>query len=329
MRRTTRWHIAQARHFPHETKARARPRFSSSGVLRGPRANGPRGERRARRGAVLAGGSIRCSPGIAPPMKNFTLHLGDCLDVMRTMPNEAVDLTVTSPPYDNLRTYDGYSFNFEAIAFELWRITKTGGVVVWVVNDATVNGSKTGTSFRQALFFKEIGFNIHDTMIWNKGVFSAVGALRTRYAPVFDYMFIFSKGPPKTFNPIKDRVNKHAGKFIQGTIRNADGSRKPMSSIGKVLNNFGQRFNIWEIWPQRQKGDDKHPAPFPENLARDHILSWSSVGDTVFDPFTGSGTTGECAIKNGRIFIGSEISDKYYLMAQKRIECVCRGLNNA
>ena len=142
----------------------------------------------------------------------INLHLGDCLEVMKTFPSGIIDLTVTSPPYDNLRIYNNYSFNFEEIAKQLLRVTKDGGVVVWIVGDATINGSETGTSFRQALHFKDIGFNLHDTMIWNKGTFTAVGALSTRYAPVFEYMFVLSKGQPKTFNPIKDRQNKTFGR---------------------------------------------------------------------------------------------------------------------
>ena len=94
---------------------------------------------------------------------------GDCLEIMPTLADKSVDLTVTSPPYDNLRTYNGNSqFDFEGIAKELFRVTKDGGVVVWVVGDANINGSETGTSFRQALYFKEIGFNLHDTMIYQK-----------------------------------------------------------------------------------------------------------------------------------------------------------------
>lgn len=129
----------------------------------------------------------------------------NCLDTMSRMPDNFINLTVTSPPYDNLRDYKGYSFDFEPIADDLFRVTKQGGVVVWIVNDATVNGSETGTSFKQALYFKEIGFNLHDTMIYLKPNFSAVGALKTRYAPVFEYMFVLCKGKLKTFNPIKDK----------------------------------------------------------------------------------------------------------------------------
>jgi site-specific DNA-methyltransferase (adenine-specific) len=245
-----------------------------------------------------------------------TIIQGDCLEVMARMPNDHIDLTVTSPPYDNLRTYNGYVFNFEGIAKELYRITKDGGVVVWVVGDATIKGSETGTSFKQALYFKEIGFNLHDTMIWNKGCFSAVGALVNRYAPVFEYMFILSKGYPKTFNPIKDRKTIHGGKKVNGTVRNKDGSMKPFSK--KVtINEFSQRFNIWEQSPQRQIGG--HPAPFPEKMAEDHILSWSNEGDTILDPMAGSGTTLKMAKKNNRNFIGIEISEEYCKIATERI----------
>ena len=146
---------------------------------------------------------------------NATLYLGDCLYVMAGLPDASIALTVTSPPYDNLRTYNGTLDDWtpekwQAIIRELFRVTKQGGIVVWIVGDATINGSETGTSFRQALYAMDCGFNLHDTMIWNKGKFSAVGALRTRYAPVFEFMFVFSKGTPAVFNPIKDRINKTA-----------------------------------------------------------------------------------------------------------------------
>lgn len=247
------------------------------------------------------------------------LRLGDCLEVLRQMPDACVDLTVTSPPYDNLRTYNGYTFDFEGIARELYRVTKPGGVVVWVVGDATIKGSETGTSFRQALYFKDVcGFNLHDTMIWNKGGFSAVGALVSRYAPVHEYMFVLTKGAPKAFNPIKDRPNKHAGEALHGTIRQDDGSFRPMSNQGKRIAAFGQRFNVWEMSPVKHR--QAHPAPFPESLAADHIASWSDPGDVVLDPFLGSGTTGKMAVQMSRQFIGIEISAEYLAIASERIE---------
>ncbi len=243
---------------------------------------------------------------------------GDCVIEMSKMQAGSIDLTVTSPPYDNLRSYKGYAFDFEGTAKEIYRVTKSGGVVVWVVADATINGSETGTSFKQALFFKECGFNLHDTMIWAKPTFTAVGALVSRYAPVFEYMFVFSKGAPATFNPIKDRKNKHAGALITGTITQKDGTTKPICGQGiKKIADFGQRFNVWEI--NAPKRTNAHPAPFPETLASDHIISWSNPGDTVLDPFVGSGTTGKMAILNGRDFIGIDISPEYCELARKRI----------
>ena len=253
--------------------------------------------------------------------ENVKLHHGDCLEVMKTFDTEIIDLTVTSPPYDNLRTYEGslndWNFEkFQQIAKELYRITKEGGVVVWVVNDATIKGSETGTSFKQALYFKEIGFNLHDTMIYLKPNFSAVGALKTRYAPVFEYMFILTKGVISTFNPIKDRSCKTEGKAKSGTIRQKDGTTKRKSNEGWIQPEFGQRYNVWEISPQ----SNRHPAPFPEQLANDHIISWSNENDTVFDPFLGSGTTGKMAVINNRKFIGIERVYTYFEIAEKRIK---------
>lgn len=251
-------------------------------------------------------------------IKNGRFYLGNCLEVMKEIPDGVIDLTVTSPPYDDLRTYNGYSFDFENVAKELFRITKEGGVVVWNVNDAKINGSETGTSFKQALYFIECGFNLNDTMIWNKGGFSAVGALKSQYAPVFEFMFVFRKGSNGTFNPIKDRPNKNAGKKASGTIRQKDGSTKPMSKE-MIISEFGQRFNIWDIYPKRQKGGDAHPAPFPISLARDHIISWSNQGDLVFDPFGGSGTTACACIDLNRRWVLCEISEEYANKAVERI----------
>lgn len=258
------------------------------------------------------------------------MHQIDCLEYMKQKQDKSFDLTVTSPPYDNLRTYNQDEWNWseddwKPIIKELYRVTSEGGVVVWVVGDATVNGSETGTSFRQALWAMECGFRLHDTMIWNKGGFSAVGALRTRYAPVFEYMFVFSKSKPKTFNPIKDRPNKHAGSIASGTIRQNDGSTKPMSKVMKI-NDYGQRFNIWDISPHRQSGQSAHPAPFPENLAHDHVISWSNERDTVFDPFMGSATTAVACKKTGRNFVGTEIDPTYYKLACDRIKNVQEDL---
>jgi len=248
------------------------------------------------------------------------VHQADCLEVMKQIPDNSIDLVVTSPPYDNLRDYNGYSFDFESIAKELFRVIKEGGVVVWVVGDATVNGSETGTSFKQALYFKEIGFNLHDTMIWKKQTFTDTGSLRVRYGGVFEYMFILSKGNPNTFNPIKDRKNKLPGKKKHGTVRQVDGSLKPISSIGKKIGEYGQRFNVWEINTEVSNLKRKHPAQFPETIAQDHIKSWSNKGDIVLDPMNGSGTTTKIAYLLGRRYIGIDISEEYCQIARDRLK---------
>ena len=262
-------------------------------------------------------------------MPEYQLYLGDCVDVMSRLEDCSVDLTVTSPPYDNLRKYKGYRFDFPKIANQLYRITKEGGAVVWIVADETSNGSETCTSFRQALYFVSLGFRLHDTMIWKKQTFTDTGSLRVRYGGVFEYMFVFSKGKIKTFNPIKDRANKLPNKKKHGTVRQKDGSLKPISSIGKKVGEIGQRFNVWEINTEVSNTKRRHPAQFPEPLARDHIVSWSNEGDTVLDCFMGSGTTGKMALLNNRKFIGIEIASEYFAIAAQRIQDSIKDVEHA
>ena len=242
----------------------------------------------------------------------------DCVEGMKMLQSESVDLVITSPPYDNLRKYNGFEWNFEETAKQLYRVLKDGGVMVWIVSDATINGSETGTSFMQALRFKEIGFRLHDTMIWKKPTFTDTGSLRSRYGNVFEYMFVFAKGRCKTFNPIKDRRNKYYGEKKHGTVRQMDGSVKSISSKGKEIAKYGQRFNIWEISPEKNNKTG-HPGVFPEQIANDHIISWSNEGDVVLDCFMGSGTTAKMAMLNGRNYIGFEISKEYCDIAEQRL----------
>lgn len=250
----------------------------------------------------------------------YKLLLDDCSMAIKKIPNNVIDLTVTSPPYDNLRKYNGnieqWSFDkFKLIAKELYRVTKNGGVVVWIVNDGTVNGSETCTSFRQALYFKECGFNLYDTMIWEKP--SPAAPTHQRYYDVFEYMFVFSKGKPKTLNLLEDRKNKSAGLKSKKETRSCREDRKVRDET-RTVKEYGRRFNVWHI--SRGKNATQHPAVFPEQLANDHILSWSNEGDLVFDPFMGSGTTGKMALLNGRNFIGIEVDECYMEMAKERIE---------
>jgi len=249
---------------------------------------------------------------------------GDSVEEMKKLEEGSIDLTVTSPPYDNLRTYNGNNDLWNENVWkdtikELFRVTKDGGVVVWVVGDATIKGSETGTSFKQALWAIECGFNLHDTMIYEK-----VGVMpsNTRYPQMFEYMFVWSKGKP-TFNAIKDRKNNW-GNTKTGNIgqRQTDGSIKKRGV--KEIAEFGMRFNIWRIqneggWNNKDPLTKLHPATFPESLAHDHIISWSNEGDVVLDPFMGSGTTGKMAKQLGRNFIGIELDKEYCKIAEARI----------
>ena len=241
------------------------------------------------------------------------LIVGDCLGVMELMEPNLIDLTVTSPPYDNLRTYKGFSFDFEPIARELFRVTKPGGVVVWVVGDGTRDGSETGTSFRQALFFKECGFNLHDTMIYEK--VNYVPLTHNRYEQAFEYMFVLSKGRPKTFNPLRvaKRTTSKPGKFHQTPHSNTfTAAHSPASATAYKISP-----NIWRYSIGKDKSG--HPAVFPEQLAQDHILSWSEDGDLIFDPFLGSGTTAKMALQNNRRFVGCDVSVEYVELTKGRL----------
>jgi len=249
-----------------------------------------------------------------------TWKIGDCLELLPEIETGSIDMVLTSPPYNNLRTYGGKSnFRFEETAYELYRVIKDGGTFVWIVGDETVDGDESGTSFKQALFFKEIGFKLNDTMIWNKGGFTATGALPYRYGQVFEYMFVFTKDRIKTFNPIKDRPNKQCGAVMHSTLRQKDGTTRQCSGTGKVCPPFGQRFNIWNIYPEMSnKKRTGHPAQFSEQLARDHILSWSNEGDIVLDPFLGSGTTLAACRKTNRNGIGFEMNPDYEPLIRER-----------
>lgn len=248
-----------------------------------------------------------------------TIYNEDCLATMKRMPDNFVDLVVTSPPYDNLREYNGYSFDFESIAKELYRTTKQGGVVVWIVNDATINGSETGTSFKQALYFKEIGFNLHDTMIWQKDAIP-YDPKCFRYWQGFEYMFVLSKGKPKTCNYIKvpslnagqKKKNDYGQKRTDGTTRTDRWNSNRTIQTEKVMD------NVWYF--SSDNTNYGHPAVFPQKLVSSHIVSWSNEGDLVYDCFLGSGTTVLMAQKYKRHFVGSEISEEYFKIASNRVK---------
>lgn len=257
-------------------------------------------------------------------MDNFINSIieGNCIEIMKSFEENSIDLTLTSPPYDNLRTYKGFEFPFEEIANALFRVTKDGGIVVWVVADATINGSETGTSFKQALYFNKIGFNLHDTMIFQKK--NPIPQIyRKRYNNIFEYMFVFSKGEVKTHNLIK--VNcLHAGLELNGTTyKNYSKGEQKRNKMANPVRKEKIKGNIWEYVVGKKAEDQEakgHPAPFPCALARDHINSWTNKGDIVLDPMCGSGTTCKSACQLDRKYIGIDISPEYCELARERIK---------
>jgi site-specific DNA-methyltransferase (adenine-specific) len=261
------------------------------------------------------------------------LICGNNVDVLKTFPDNCVDLCLTSPPYDDLRAYkgkvsdkdyNGYSFPFEPLAKELYRVIKQGGVIVWIINDGTdKNGSKTGSSFKQALYFKEVGFNIHDIMFYEKNGCSFPS--KNRYYQTIEYMMVFSKGKPKTVRLIDDRKNLWAGFTSWGNQTNR-GQGDDLTVVGKspVTPDYGVRFQLWRYntgkgFTTNDEIAFKHPAIYPEALARDHIISWSNVGDVVLDPFIGSGTTAKMALLHRRCYFGIDVNQEYVDLANERL----------
>ena len=240
---------------------------------------------------------------------------GDCLEVMPLLGK--VDAVVTSPPYDNLRDYGAEFCGVDcfAVISSLQKIVTEGGVVVWNVSDQTVDGSETGTSFKQALHAIECGFRLHDTMIYIKDNVNFPESVR--YFSGFEYMFVFSKGPPATFNPIKDRPNKRSGTVMSGTDRQPDGTTVKINGHGKTIKPFGMRFNWWRMTNNGK--DTGHPAPMPYAMAYDHIESWANPHETILDPFMGSGTTLVACAKLGRKGIGIELDPDYFDIACERV----------
>jgi len=262
-----------------------------------------------------------------------TIFNQNCIEGMESLPAGCANLCVTSPPYDDLRTYnDSSKWDFEVfkeVAQSLTRVITPGGVIMWNVGDATVKGGESGSSFRQALYFmEECGLRLHDTMIYEKtGIPFAAGPKSVRYSQAFEYCFVLSKGKPKTVNIIMDKPNAWAGHTSWGAAkaRKKDGSQTNTTKKTKEIREFGARTNIWRIknsggFGQSDSNAYKHPATMPEELARGHILSWSNPNDLVIDPFMGSGTTALVAKQENRNYIGFEIDREYFEICQSRFQ---------
>lgn len=258
------------------------------------------------------------------------IHNMSNIEGMAKLPDNCIDMTVTSPPYDDLRDYsdpNAWSHEiFKKVADQLYRVTKKGGIVVWVVGDAVIKGGETGSSFKQALYFQELGFKIHDTMIYEKNG-SSFPARKdgNRYSQIFEYMFVFSKDTkPKSSKLIIDKPNRWAGftNFGKAKYRAKDGNLEERKM--KPVGDFSARNNIWKYntgknYSTKDNIAFEHPAIYPEKLAEDHILTWSNEGDIVLDPFMGSGTTAKMAKLNNRNYIGFELSSDYIPIIEERI----------
>jgi len=269
-------------------------------------------------------------------MQKNQIYLEDNLETLSKMSDDYYDMVITSPPYDEIRKYNGFSFDIDRLAPELYRTTKKGGVVVWVVNDQVIKGSESGTSFRQALKFMDAGFLLHDTMIYEKNSSSYPSSVKSnRYTQIFEYMFVFSKGKPKTSNLICDKPNKWAGHTNWGKNTKRIGENEQLVEVGNIkpVPDFSPRNNIWRYvngggFASKDKIAHKHPAIFPEELVRDHLMTWTKEGDLVYDPFIGSGTVAKMCILLGRDYIGSEISQEYVDICNERIEITTKTLKN-
>ena len=257
-----------------------------------------------------------------------SLYCGDAIEILPKL-NVRPDLIITSPPYDNLRDYGGHEFDFENMARVLTEIMPIGGALVWVVGDATINGSETGTSFRQVLYFMSLGLRLHDTMIFEKSLLKFIKN-EPRYANAMEYMFVLSKEKPKTFNPIMDRPNIHAGLSHRRTssMRTPDGEQTKRGFYGErvITKSHSKRSNIWRYATGHlhsapdYKQAHEHPAIFPYQLAYDHILSWSNENDLILDPMFGSGTVLKAAKDLNRRYIGVEIHEPYCELAMNRLK---------
>ena len=269
-------------------------------------------------------------------MEKNKIYLEDNLDTLSKTPDNYYDLVVTSPPYDGIRKYNGFAFDIDKLTTELYRTMKNGGVVVWVANDQVVKGSETGTSFKQALKFMDAGFLLHDTMIYEKNSSSYPASSKSnRYTQIFEYMFVFSKGKPKTVNLIVDKPNKWAGHTNWGKNTKRIGVNEELVDVGNIkpVPDFSPRNNIWRYvngggFASKDKIAYKHPAIFPEELVKDHIVSWTNEGDLIYDPFIGSGTVAKMCILLKRDYIGSEISEEYVNICNERIEITKKSLDN-
>lgn len=242
---------------------------------------------------------------------------------LKSLPDDSIPLTVTSPPWDDVRIYgDGtltpWNANvFREVADQLWRVTAQGGVVCWHVGEQIQNGSESGTSSEQRLYFRDLGFRLWQTLIVET---MAGHTHKHRYGGAIQYIFVLTKGKPKTVNLLRDRPNKHAGNVHGFFKRDAHGKIHSQTQV--VVAEYGVRGPVWKYFPRKAKDEEarQHPAPMDETISRDLIRSFSEPGNLVLDPFAGSGTTLKWAMTFGRYYLGFEAVEEYFQLAKRRLE---------
>lgn len=256
-------------------------------------------------------------------MRPNSLACCECVDGMRALPPASIPLTITSPPYDQTFEYGGHLWDHEKfmlVARELWRVAMQGGVVSWVVRDQIADGDQSASSFRQALFFKGLGFRLHNTIIIEKQIIRGISRVRYGVAP--EFAFVFSKGRPRTINLIEDKENKFGGRHMRFSTRSRDGTK--CKTAKALIRPFGVRGNVWRyttgsrVTAKEDYAYD-HPALMPERLAHDLIVSWSRPGDLVLDPFGGAGTTAKMALLGHRRYLSMEAHRPYHDLAVRRM----------
>lgn len=255
------------------------------------------------------------------------LLTGDACEILPTIRESSVDLTVFSPPYDGLRDYKGKpSFDMAVLGREILRVTKEGGVCCMVIQDATKNGAKSLTSFRTACLFADLGWRLFECCIYSRA--GVPGAWWTkRFRVDHEYIFIFTRGDglPRRFDKTSLMVeSKYAGITAGGTKRTTKGDFVAIKKT--VISPLKCRGTIWHYAAsntERNKTKSEHPATYPDSLARDIISCFSKEGDLVLDPMMGSGTTGIASVNMGRRFLGIEISVQYMEIAKRRFRAEC------
>lgn len=250
------------------------------------------------------------------------LSIADAIEHASTLASDSVDLVLFSPPYDGVRDYRGnWTLDLPALGSELLRVVKDGGFAVMVIADGTKNQRKSMTTFRTAVAWEDAGWSLFESVIYSRD--GRPGAWwATRFRVDHEHILMFYKGKrprPVTHHDGLRVPSKHAGKKWTGTQRLTDGTLVKTSATVAADKCRG---TIWHYATSNSEGNRtkaKHPATFPDALARDVILALSAPGDVVYDPMMGSGTSVVIAAQEGRRWLGNDFFAEYVEIAQQRL----------